>query len=223
MPKTPARKSPRTKAAAAPARKTAAPPKAKPKASARSAKPAPSKAASKAKAKPKPKAKAAAKRTPASRARPASAASGARDTIEEVLASLGLGLTRLEQDDVVQWDLEVPGEEHFELVAQLIDEHQVVIYLVFREKAPGDRVDAMLEMVGRVNHGLLVGAYEVDADNGFVRLKNFLDFKGTTLAPQLVANLITGLRDVSEVYDEAILSVIRGQLTPREAIEHVEA
>jgi hypothetical protein len=124
---------------------------------------------------------------------------------------------------VVQWDLEVPAEEHFELVAQLIDGHQIVTYLVFRERAAAERMGAMVEVIGRVNHGLLVGAYEIDADNGFVRLKNFLDFKGTALAPQLVVNLVTGIRDVSEVYDDAILSVLRGHLTPREAIEQVEA
>jgi hypothetical protein len=73
-----------------------------------------------------------------------------------------------------------------------------------------------------VNHGLLIGGYELDLDEGFVRLKVSLDFKGAPLDSRLLANLVTGARDVSEVYDDAILSVMQGVASAREALERVE-
>lgn len=141
---------------------------------------------------------------------------------EEVLSALGLNMTRID-GDIVRWDLEVPPEAHFELVAQMIDVEQVVVYLVFRERVPAEHMTAVLEMLARVNHGLLVGAYEIDVEEGFIRLKSALDFRGSRLDPHLMSNLISGVRDVSEVYDEALLAVMHGEASAKEAIAQVES
>ncbi|NUP04827.1 MAG: YbjN domain-containing protein [Polyangiaceae bacterium] len=174
--------------------------------------------------------KPAAKKAPTKAAakKPAKAGSPQQETpallvVEGILAALGLPMTRIDRGDVVEWDLAVPPEEHFELVAQLIGAEQFVFYLVFREHVAPERMPTLLEALARVNHGLLVGAYEVDADEGFVRLKAALDFKGIRLVEQLVVNVVTGVRDVSEVYDEAILGVMRGELSARDAVSEVES
>ncbi len=110
----------------------------------------------------------------------------------------------------------------FELFVALLGSAQLSVYLVFRQRVPRERMVTVLEAIARVNHGLLVGSYEVDIEEGFVRLKAGLDFTGTELSPALVLNLVTTVRDISNVYDEAITSVMNAELTPSEAIALVE-
>jgi hypothetical protein len=124
--------------------------------------------------------------------------------------------------EVIQWDIDVPPEEHFDVGVQLFGGEQVVIFLVFREKWPQERSVQVYEVLARVNQGLLMGSYETSL-GGAVRLKASLDFRGCSLEARLVVNLIVGLMDVSEIYDDAVLSVMRGKATAEAAVAEVES
>ena len=124
--------------------------------------------------------------------------------------------------EVIQWDIEVPPEEHFDVGVQLFGGEQAVIFLAFREKWPQERSAQIYEVLARVNQGLLMGSYETSL-GGSVRLKASLDFRGCTLESRLVVNLIVGLMDVSEIYDNAVLAVMRGQATAEAAVAEVES
>ncbi len=124
--------------------------------------------------------------------------------------------------EVIQWNIEVPPEEHFDVGVQLFGGEQAVIFLAFREKWPQERGAQIFEVLARVNQGLLMGSYETSL-GGAVRLKASLDFRGCTLESRLVVNLIVGLMDVSEIYDNAVLAVMRGQATAEAAVAEVES
>ena len=125
--------------------------------------------------------------------------------------------------EIVHWDVVVPPEEHFDVAAQLFGGEQLVLSLSFRDTWAEDRRSEMLELFARVNHGLLLGAYETDLERRTVRLRSSLDFRGVELHPRLVVNLILGVMDVSEIYDDAILSVMRGEASAKDAIAEIES
>lgn len=209
----------------------------KPEAKRAQKKPASKKSVAKAKTSKRPAAKKSAKKSAAKTKRPAAKRSPTRrspsgaidrpqgrpalEIAEEVFGSLGMTMSRTD-GEIVRWDVSVAPEDHFEIVVQLIGDEQLVLYSIFRDHVAPERMPQMLEMIARVNHGLLIGGYEIDLDDGFVRLKVSLDFKGAPLDSRLLANLVTGARDVSDVYDEAILSVMQGVASAREALERVE-
>lgn len=204
-----------------PAPKQAAPKKSAPK------KPAPKQAAPK---KAAPKQAAPKKAAPKKAAQPTSVAKKTPVAlVESVFLETGWSFKKEVQagaepgGEIVHWDVVVPPEEHFDVAAQLFGGEQLVLSLSFREPWAEDRRGEMLELFARVNHGLLLGAYETDLERRSVRLRSSLDFRGVELNPRLVVNLILGVMDVSEIYDDAILSVMRGEASAKDAIAEIES
>ncbi len=151
------------------------------------------------------------------------------DTIEGVFNETGWTFKKTQRTgsatsgEVIHWDIAVPPEEHFDVIAQLFGAGQLALTLAFREHWSAPVRAEVLEALARINLGLLFGSYETDCEHGSVRLKASLDFRGAALDPRLVVNLIVGLMDVSEIYDDALLAVMRGELSAKAAVAEIES
>ena len=220
--------SPKKPAAKKAAPKKAAPKKAAPKKAAPS-KAAPKKAAPKKTAPKKPAAKRAVAKKLGTTRPAATRGPTPVDTIEGVFKETGWTFKKTVRSgsansgEVIHWDITVPPEEHFDVIAQLFGGGQLALTLAFREHWQAEVRAEVLEALARINLGLLFGSYETDCEHGSVRLKASLDFRGAALDPRLVVNLIVGLMDVSEIYDDALVAVMRGELSAKDAVAEIES
>lgn len=101
-------------------------------------------------------------------------------------------------------------------------EQQVVVYAYSPKEAPQDRLPAMMELVTRANHGMLIGNFELDLSDGEVRFKVGLDLEAAEdplplFEPHLSVCIMT-----LDQYLPAIDAVIEGEASAIDALAAVE-
>lgn len=121
---------------------------------------------------------------------------------------------RYVDDDDREWGCLAIGDDQSE---------QLMFYSVWSERVPEARRRDVMEFVTRANYGLPVGNFEMDLDDGEVRVKTAIDVDGIELTPQLCGNLVDANLAVMDRYFDGLDRVINAQATPAAAIEHVEA
>lgn len=148
----------------------------------------------------------------------------ATEVVEEVLAAAGWQADRSDDDGWSTFYTAVDdGGPVLATVARLSEELQrFVLYVVFRESATAATLSEAAEFVARANWGLGDGNFEMSPESGEVRFKVALDYTGVPLAPLLVRNVILDAMDATEVYEQALTSVLRGEASARAAIEAAE-
>ena len=114
--------------------------------------------------------------------------------------------------------------EPFMSYAQVKNAERVFVYRsVCPERAPAERRDAVMRYITRVNFGQLIGAFEIDLDDGEVRFRTSLDLDGERMTDALLAGVIYPNHQAMTDYLPFLLQVIRGESEPdaahREAIE----
>lgn len=74
----------------------------------------------------------------------------------------------------------------------LADEQERVLlcYSICPRTVPSDRRSAVAEVLTRINHGLLIGTFELDLDDGEVRLRTSQDVGHAPLTAHLVRSLV---------------------------------
>ena len=102
------------------------------------------------------------------------------------------------------------------------DCEQLMFYSVWPEPVPEPRRAAVMEFVTRANYGLPVGNFELDLEDGEVRMKTSLDLEGVELSGSLCGNLVDTNLAAMGRYLEGLLAVVAGEATPAEAIDAVE-
>lgn len=86
---------------------------------------------------------------------------------------------------------------------------------------PHKRLD-MAEFVIRANHGLIVGNFEMDYDEGEVRFKTSIDVRDGELTLALVRNLVYINVMMMDRYLPGIMALMYGDATAEEALAKVE-
>src|SRR5688500_15171463 len=66
-------------------------------------------------------------------------------------------------------------------VAAREDEHQLMIHSVLPDDVPKNRRNEMALFLTRANWGMVIGAFEMDLDDGELRFKTAIDVEGTEL------------------------------------------
>lgn len=152
-------------------------------------------------------------------------ATSAATTVEEVLRAAGWEARRTETESSVAFDSEVAGNESIRLIhAELFtSSERLALLFIFRKKAPKARRAEMAELITRANYGMITGGLEMDIEGGEVRYRFGIDFTGATLHPLLVRNAILSSLDAIELYEQAVLDVMAGRASPKEAIAAAEA
>ena len=104
------------------------------------------------------------------------------------------------------------------LYVQVVEETGVLLfYSVLPGVVPERRRRHVAELVTRINHGLTMGCFELDYDDGEVRSKIALPVAGRPLDEELVERCIRVSGRLTETFMPAVVAVARG------ADPHVEA
>ena len=115
--------------------------------------------------------------------------------------------------------------EHGSFVAIVVvreEQQQIIFYAYAPELTAEPQRAAMMELVTRMNAGMMVGNFELDLDDGEVRFKVGVDAEALEEPRALVpAHLGTCLRTL-DLYLPAIEAVQQGTMAPREALDMVE-
>ncbi len=93
----------------------------------------------------------------------------------------------------------------------------VVFYGQCPLDAPPDRRDDVQTLITRINHGLRIGAFELDLDAGGIRFRTSVDFEGAEPQAAIIARLYWANVAAMDAYLPALVSVIEGNEAPEAA------
>jgi hypothetical protein len=145
-------------------------------------------------------------------------------TVEKVLTDIGWEPEPTGDEGVLRVDFSVDNIPVSEAFADVrIDYERFVYYLNFRDRAPSRHRQQTMEFVTMVNYDLVTGNFEFDLSNGSVRFKSSIDFTKVNLNQTLVRNIILSAKDVVEDYADALISVMRGKKSARQALKDAES
>ena len=83
-------------------------------------------------------------------------------------------------------------------------------------------MQAMCELLTRINFILLNGNFEMDMSDGEIRYKVFVDCEDIIPSREIIASAIKIPQQMLYRYNDAIFNVLAGKQTPAEAMEAVE-
>lgn len=147
----------------------------------------------------------------------------ALENVREILNIVGWDPEETEQEGVLRVDFTEDNIPIEDAIADVrIDYERFLLYLNFRERAPVEHRRETMEFVTRVNYGLVIGNFELDLNDGFVRFKSSVDFTGVELIPPLIRDAIKSAMDAVEQYADAIVEVMQGKKKAKQALEEAE-
>ena len=103
---------------------------------------------------------------------------------------------------------------------QVVEETDVLLfYSVLPGVVPERRRRHVAELLTRINHGLTMGCFELDYDDGEVRSKIALPVAGRPLDEELVERCIRVSGRLTETFMPTVVAVARGCRPPRRGRE----
>jgi hypothetical protein len=103
------------------------------------------------------------------------------------------------------------------------DPEQFVFYSVCPINAPDSKRLAVAEFLTRANSGMIIGNFEMDFEEGEIRYKTSIDVEDDSLSSALIKRLVYANVMMMDGYLPGIMSVIYGDVTPRDAIAQIES
>jgi hypothetical protein len=103
------------------------------------------------------------------------------------------------------------------------EQEQFVFYSVCPVNAPDSKRLAVAEFLTRANSGMIIGNFELDFADGEVRYKTSIDVDGDTLSSALIKRLVYANVTMMDEYLPGIMSVIYGEVEPKDAIAQIES
>lgn len=82
---------------------------------------------------------------------------------------------------------------------------------------------AVAEYLTRANYGLIIGNFEMDLDDGEIRYKTSLDAENSELTSGMIRNAVYASVLMMDKYLPGILSILGGNVPPKQAIDEIEA
>ena len=98
----------------------------------------------------------------------------------------------------------------------------LVVYCGCPFDIPDDTMDAAREFVARANYGMLVGCMELNVEDGDLRFRSGLDFRGISLTPDLFRNVLRPSPYGMDRYLPAIRALVIEQKSAVEALEVID-
>lgn len=94
-----------------------------------------------------------------------------------------------------------------------------VYYSLCPVRAPAERRATVGAFLCQVNFALLVGAWEMDMDDGEIRFRTSVDLQGDALTEATIARAVIHNHDVMLTWLPALLDVVSGAQTPQAAYQ----
>ena len=136
---------------------------------------------------------------------------------------VGQGFSHERLGDAPAFDFEIPGRRAALPSYLAVDApaQQLVYYTVFPFSIPAERRGAVAELLTRSNYELVLGNFEMDVDDGEIRFRSGLSFRGIPLSPVMIHNAIAPAVGSMERFIPGIINVMQGKDSPAEAIEKI--
>lgn len=103
------------------------------------------------------------------------------------------------------------------------DGGKLVVYSLPTVSVPAAHRERAALAIARMNHGVILGNWELDLDEGEVRYKTSADLRGTRPSADMVRHLVFTNVMMTDRYLPALLGVVYGGKEPKVAVEEVEA
>ena len=103
------------------------------------------------------------------------------------------------------------------------DMRQVVCFCAYPDEVPEDRLRDVAEYVARVNNTTVFGMYDLDFDDGAVRVRTSLNIADMAPTPAFIAMLVQGTISTADVYYPGLQMVIDGEKSPEDAFDDILA
>jgi len=141
-------------------------------------------------------------------------------TLRAVLAEIGWSGGSDESDGNIFVDLNTQDVPVAYAHAAISDDlEQFVLHLVLAVVVATDRRDECALFITRINHGILVGGFDLDFDTGQVCFRSGVSFRGSALRAQQIRNAILGALQAVEMHAGAIAATVTSG-SPAVAAEH---
>ena len=95
---------------------------------------------------------------------------------------------------------------------------RVLVYSVFPVRVPAGRRSAVSEFLTRANYGMPLATFELDFDDGEVRLRTVAETADSSISGETIDRLLMANLGASDRYLPALLGVAFGRLDPAEAV-----
>jgi hypothetical protein len=102
------------------------------------------------------------------------------------------------------------------------EQQQFVFYSICPVNVPENKRIAIAEFINRANYGTVIGNFELDYTDGEIRYKTSIDVEGSNLTFPLIKQLVYTNVTMMDEYLPGILSVIEGDVEPKDAIAKIE-
>lgn len=118
----------------------------------------------------------------------------------------------------------VAGRNHqWRCVATCSEQLQVFrFYSLLVPETPGDQRARLGEFLNRANFGLQLGCFEIDYEDGEIRLRTSVDLEGTDDPTAAIRQTVYANVGVADRYYPGIMAVLHADVPPREAIERLK-
>jgi hypothetical protein len=100
---------------------------------------------------------------------------------------------------------------------------RVCFYAKLPAVVPADKRAVAAEFLMRVNHGVLVGNFELDFDDGEVRFKTSADVEGVELSSTFFKNLLLVNLATADRYFPGLMKVLYAGVSPADAVAIVRS
>ena len=97
-------------------------------------------------------------------------------------------------------------------------EGQVLLFSVCPEQVPQDKWCNMAELLTRINDGLIIGNFELTAEEGIIRFRTSTELGGTILTQAMLRALFYRNMAAMDQYLPAIITIIRTDEKPIEVL-----
>jgi hypothetical protein len=135
---------------------------------------------------------------------------GLKDTLARSLLNDGVSLEALPDASTARVS-GVGRNDTFDVVVQWSDEDQTVCaYAVSSHAVPLEQRPGVMELVTRLNFGLVIGCFELDVDDGELRYRASVDLEGSSHEPALLKNLVFAAAASFGRYLPAFVDVMDG-------------
>ena len=104
-----------------------------------------------------------------------------------------------------------------------VEEEQFLFYSICPVNAPDSKRMAIAEFLARANSGMIIGNFELNFTNGEIRYKTSIDVKGDSLSFALIKQMVYANVNMMDEYLPGIMSVIYGEVEPKDAIAQIES
>lgn len=103
------------------------------------------------------------------------------------------------------------------------DASQLTCFCICPDEVPEDRRGDVAEYIVRVNNNTMIGVYDMDFDDGTIRVRSSVTLADMQPTATMVALLLHGAISTADIYQSGLQAVIDGEATPEDALDEVLA